>query len=623
MRPPRPAAPLLAALPWVLALAAGAATFAAVRAAAPAPAELGRLLPTRLTAERAMAVEAGWVEAAFPERYLASPPPAPPCPEGLATVPADLRRRVAELQPAARRGDEAALAALGELARERAESWLPSLAYAHALIAHGRLGDAERVLDQSLERGAGGRLNAAAKEARRRGWRGPPREEVLAAIHLLHAAGYVKIERNRPSSPDLWRALKDPIGHTRLVAPGDPSWLELRLPAPGCTGGEAALTTFDLYNDLIVGYLATADFHETEAARARELRRDYRDPPDENPLQAVLVRAREEWRPEREYRVWALSNAERLLRDRLWGSELAPPDPLLAVNLAQLLESARDEAPAQALRGLDRQQAALAAAAVAARGRVPAAQREDFDRVLARVALLAAIRGGKPPELPPEATAGLDDEARRTAAAVGAALTLRARPQAWTAAAASGDVRAAPAPGGDGPDGGDGEARAGDRGAAAAASGGRGAGGAGTPRDGAGPPAASPLDAEAAEALADRARPWLAASRADLAASLARQVRGAPEPVREEVARVAEALLRPGDPRPAELAEIERGLGFAWRLSPAVLATSGWAAAVAALAAAVVAGLLGAWIALHLRLRRALFTSYYRLEAAERLRGPR
>lgn len=613
MKPPRPPAPLLAALPWVLALVAGAGAFAAVRAAAPPPAELGRLLPARPTAERAAAVEAGWVDEALPERYLASPPPAPPCPEGLSTVPADLRRRVAELQPAARRGDEEALAALGELARERSDSWLPSLAYAHALIAHGRLGDAERVLDQSLERGAGGRLNTAAKEARRRGWRGPPREEVLAAIHLLHAAGYVKIERNRPSSPPLWRALKDPIGHTRLVAPGDPSWLELRLPAPGCEGGEAALTTFDLYNDLIVGYLETGEFREAAAARARELERDYRDPPEDNPLQAVLARVREDSPPEREAWVWALSNAERLLRERLWGSDLAPPDPLLAVNLAQLLESARPEAPDEALRGLDRQQAALAEAAAEGRARVPAAQREDFDGALARVALLAAIRGGTAPALPAEATAALDDEDRETVAAVRAALALRARPEAWAEAAASGEVRAASAPSTDGS--GSGERGSGERG-----SGGSGTGSSAARGEAAAVPSVEP---EAAEALAERAGPWLAASRADLAASLARQVRGAPEPVREEVARTAESLLRPGDPRPPELAEIARGLGVAWRLSPAVLATSGWAAALAALLAALVAGLVGAWIALHLRLRRSLFTSYYRLEAVERLEGPR
>jgi hypothetical protein len=262
-----------------------------------------------------------------------------------------------------------------------------------------------------------------------------------------------------------------------------------------------------------------------------------------------------------------VSNAERLLRERLWGGSLAPPDPLLAVNLAQLAESARGTAPPAARRGLAWLEHALVAAARSGRPRVPAARGPVFDRALARVALLDAVRRGAAPELPVDLVSGLDEEGREAAGAVAVAVALRSAPDRWAAAATGDD----PAAGGDALDGRRGE--------------------------------------------------WLAASRADLAAALARQVRGAPAPVRRPVARRARALLAPGDPRPAVLAEIEQGLPWWWRLSPQRWLTGPLAAAVAAALAAVVAALVGWWIAIQLRLRRSVFTSFYRLEAEERVRG--
>lgn len=563
---------MLSALPALGAAAAAALALTWWAAARPAPEELAALLPPEPESRHVQAVEREWIDDAFELRWIPAPPASPPCPDGVRTVPGPLRNAVAGALAGGTSPD--ALARLGALAREHRESWLPALAYAVRLIEAGRLADAERVLDAQLEGGAGAALEARVRTRRDRGW-AQPREEVLAAIHLLHAAGYARLARHR-TDPSLWPALKNPIGYAKLVADG-PTWIRGRLPAPGCGEEEGrSLSTYDLYNNLIVGYVDPGGFTGSAAARARELHRRYDDPPEANPLQevmqAMLAEPEGEPAPERESWLWAVSNAERLLRERLWGTA-APPDPLLALNLAQLYESARPLARDEALAPLAAGQAELVAAARAARDRVPETARPEFERALVPLELAAAVTAGRPPAIPEEAAAALGPAERETVEAMRSALRLRAEPAVWVAVV-TGEKD-------------DEEAAA------------------------------------AIETLGARRRAWRSASRSDFAASLARQVVGGPEELRRDVARRAETLLLPGDERPAALDEIEEGLGLGWRLAPRVLLTSGWAAVLLAALAAAAGGALGWWIATVARLRRSLFTSYYRLEAAERLRGAR
>jgi hypothetical protein len=548
---------------------------AGLRAARPEVLDLGRLLSdSPVVTRHTEAVERSWIDDAFQEGYLPAPPATPPCPGGLRFVPESERRRVAAAMAA---GGNETVDRLRVLVEERPASWLAALALGNRLLQEDRIGLGQEVLGTYLRRPETGSavrkaLNAAAAGT---AWTGPSSEEVLGLIHLLHADGYAQIQQNL-AGPELWTSLKNPIGCAKLlslrgalgeVAGLSTAW-KLPLPAPGCEASDDALSTYDLYNNLIVGYLETREFSESDERRSREFDRSYRDPPRENPLQAVLERVVRERNPEREYWVWAVSNAERLLRARRWERAEPLSDPRLAVNLAQLMESALPMAPEAAVEPLEEEVSVLTEAAWQARDGISPSRRHAFAPALSRMVLIDAARGGGVRTLPPDLARHLSEEQAAVAAAVAAAAALRADPGAWAEA-----IRSRPD--------------------------------------------------ELLAPLGEWRGAWLSASRRDLAASVALRGRGAEAEERRKWARRASGLLDTWDEDPEELDQIQEGLGLLWRLPLLRILTSLPAMVLAALLAGSAAWAVGWFLALQLRRRKSLFTSFYRLEARQQLRRNR
>lgn len=570
-RPPyRP----LFALPTLAVLLVGLGTWWLLAPHPPAAEALaGRLAASPAGVSAAALLEKGWIESALGEVYLPAPLGAPPCADGVQSVSAEFR---AEAR-AAMAGGTAALEAL----HRRRNHWLSGLALGHRLVAENRLADADALFDRLLSRQGYRERIELAQIARRSGrLDGEPwNEELAALIHMLAASGALKIHRNEVGS-DLWWTLRSPIALAKLYYARERRGLvhqvldgfAVDIPSPGCPPGPpgpGSLSSHDLYNNLIVGYVRVTPFAEKAEKRQAEFARDYKDPAAENPLLAVLAArvAGLEKEARDEGRVWALSNAEKLLRDLRQQGRL-PGNARLALNLAQLMEGEVAASPPEARDALLAQEAALLAQAAKGRSQVADAQRPAFDAAFTRLALLeAGRRRTAPPPVPETLRQGLASEKQQALDRALFALERRREPAAWARLVTEG------------------------------------------------------ADAPLRERLGKEHRPWMSALREDAAAAVARAAAGLDDPERRRLTREAGALLRAGDSTPGDLAELRRSFG--WVFWAGSVLRSALGAILTALVAATFAGLFAYWLALQLRFRRELFTSFYRTEARQRLKSAR
>lgn len=345
------------------------------------------------------AAERGWVDELLPADYLPTLVVETPC--RLESPPTWGSAAFA----AFRAGDDAALA---RLAGDHPESWLPPLLASELLLSRG---ERSRALE-SLRRFTQGRTyEYLAGQALLR------EDDQRAMIHFWHRYAYLQHETKSRDSKTFWQSFKNPIGRVKVLAAcgrsdlaaDAPSWAEHPLRAPGCS--RTSLTSFDLYNNLLVAYLEVPGFTETEKRRQAELSRRYADAPEENPWQAALERAKVSESGDREGFVWALSNAERLLRDRRANGLGLPTHAELALNLAQLADEAAPLVP-QLRRPLRRQIGELVEKAASAGGQHP-----GVAAGLARLRLLHQVETGMAGAvpLPPDASTELRDAAARIA----------------------------------------------------------------------------------------------------------------------------------------------------------------------------------------------------------------
>jgi|GEM_PF-6002858 len=522
----RPPAPLLALFPWVAAFAVGVLAYLVVSR----PQEHAHPLAGALTAERTAAEERRWVDTAFPRNFFPSPLVPPPC---------------------------------GGNGRD----WEAPLATAHDYISRNNLPDAEATLRTYLMSGPGRQLTqsitAAAQESGAVTSE-PSTTDVIGVIHLLATSAYVLILEN--GNDDLyWLSLKNPIGGVVLLsrrgglpnaAAGRESWALLSIPS-GCMGVRNHLTTYHLYNNLIVGYLAHPEFRDTSTAYLAEEAGRRRSNRPGNPLNTVVSTLRKRGQSPPDAWQRALSNAQLILSEGEWDR---PPEALevaswLGLNLAQLLDSARVEvegAPRDSL--LDMRD--VLAVTVARDWSPVAGQEQRTAQVLGRLLLLRAIRRGEPPEIPAEVRQRLNLEQRTTVDAVATAVRRRRDADTLEALVA------------------------------------RGA-------------------ADDSLGVADPER-WVTAARRDLAWRFAERMAAAAPRAREAWARRAHGVLAPGDSVPTPLREREGGL------NPVHVARRWpWTAGLAASALSLPFFL---YLAGLLRHRKALWVSYYRVELLERLR---
>jgi hypothetical protein len=279
--------------------------------------ELARVdIPVRAAA----AVEREWFADFGQPEYLVAPVGPLPC-EGIA--PYD-------------RGNPEALAPVLDA---NPDDLLVALAFGTELVRAGRHAEASRVMGQTLDRTRDD--NRIIENAR------DPQSlldlndtGVSTVIHLHHARGVAQLMTSGGGAP--WDSLKNVIGSVKVLSRrrllgsmrGDPTWSRLPIVAPGCTAvGPETLTSYDLYNNLIVAYMRGGYAAPDETTRRREFTRDRKTYP--SPVHRLLLiqydRARANgWKDESQ--LWALSNVEQVLDWR------RPDDARLNVNAIRVVD---------------------------------------------------------------------------------------------------------------------------------------------------------------------------------------------------------------------------------------------------------------------------------------------
>ena len=217
-----------------------------------ARAELAALtIPARATAD----VERSWVDKPSGSFPIASDVPMPCRTDqeaaGLALTASE------DVDPVSR------IERIGRIANDNPDNLLVALIYGTQLIRTGDYATAEQVLAQALDRtGLDEAIIKAAKE--RNAMLDTSDVDVSTMVHIRHALSVAGLAR--ASDDPAWaKSLREVIGSVWPLSgrglPGaardQPVWSRLPIPAPGCLGvsGKPTLSTYDLYNNLITGYM--------------------------------------------------------------------------------------------------------------------------------------------------------------------------------------------------------------------------------------------------------------------------------------------------------------------------------------------------------------------------------
>jgi hypothetical protein len=511
-------------------------------------------VPARATA----AVEGTWVGEGFSSGYLVAPVGPMPC-------GAEAESIMAGSDPDAR------IEQLASLHDARPADLLVALMLGTQLIENGRYPEAERVITQSLERTADDeRIIAAARSA------GSTLDladtNVSTVIHLHHALGVARLSQSATDPP--WVSLKNVIGSVKALSGrrllgttrGQPAWSRLLIAAPGCTStgtanGKAALSSYDLFNNLIVAYMR-GKYTGWGGDRDREFARPAKNYPSalHKLLLAQVARARaNEW--QNEAQLWALSNVEQVIDWRM------PDDARLALNAVQVIDwwmaperCAPTVCTAELVEGIQPLRDELIEQAFRRRN-VAADQHVEFARAAVRLLASSTLdrkrvadHAAKIKEWLPPKEAGVLQDLLTADAARGAL-------PGWTFA----------------------------------------------------PPAE---DAEAVEPpyaqLGARGEKWRQAAATDLAAVAARWAQSRP-PAEQRHALVAIRQTLGAAEAPKDLTDLEARLSFSDRLRLRLTASKLFWAIVATLLAALL-WLVLIWIIAHVRERRLLRVSLYNVE---------
>jgi tetratricopeptide (TPR) repeat protein len=284
----------------------------------------------RATAE----VEREWVRDGFGgEQWLVAPVGPVPCAAPGDELATDALALQQTGEPATR------IDALSALSDTDPANLIVALLLGTNLIEAGRYAEADRVLSQALDRTRDDeQIIAAARDPRTR--LDLSDQNVSTVIHVHHALGVARLAQSSTQPP--WKSLKNVIGSVKPLSQrrllgssrGEPSWSKLLIAAPGCaTAGPGALSSYDLYNNLIAGYMRGGRFEGDAAMRAREFARPAKTYPSavHELLLAQIKRAEANgW--QNEAQLWALSNVEQLLDWR------RPDDARLNLNAIQIID---------------------------------------------------------------------------------------------------------------------------------------------------------------------------------------------------------------------------------------------------------------------------------------------
>jgi hypothetical protein len=521
------------------------------------------LAQVKIAPHATAAEESQWVANGFATGYLMAPVGPFPCRECVDRLPPADRAAARQAFDAMAAGDgEAAISAEAAIADAHPGNLLVADILGTALIRAERFAEADQVISKALDStDSDERIIAAARSLSSNFDLDDVQFSTI--IHLHHALGIARLSEAGSEPP--WKAVKNVIGSVRELsrkrllgtAKGQSTASKLLIAAPGCPPSPGSLSSYDLYNNLIVGYVRRPDYKDTDVNRRHEFARPSKTYPSPiyQLLMAQVERAKANgWKDESF--LWALSNAEQVLDFR------RPDDARLNVNIVQLLDWWMDAARCKEIctpdlvKGLHALLDDLIARAIR-RHNVPSEQQREFatavTRLLAeshadRAALaadLATIRGW----LPAEQAQAADDllNAERARAAL---------PQ----------FVVDPQP-----------------------------------------------DTElAVDKLGHRADRWYAAALSDFVATAATWAGGRSATEKRQIIVASRQLLGAASP-PPELVELESHLPWTQRVAVRLTASKSWWASVG-LFFAVIVWLAVVWILLQIREWRALHGSFYNAE---------
>ncbi|HEV7764548.1 MAG TPA: hypothetical protein VGQ76_06065 [Thermoanaerobaculia bacterium] len=286
-------------------------------------------------------VERKWVKDGFGgAQYLVAPVGPMPCPTAADGLIGPQRLSAAEAVALQNTGDaDTRIERLSTLGDSDPQNLLVALVLGTELVHAGRNAEADRVLSQTLERTSDDERIIAASRDPRTGL-DLSDQSVSTVIHVHHALGVARLAQSSTQPP--WKSLKNvigsvkPLSQRRLISTsrGAPSWSKLLIAAPGCTATDAnSLSSYDLYNNLIAGYMRGGNFQGDAPMRDREFGRGAKTYPSavHQLLLVQVVRAQANgWKNEAQ--LWALSNVEQLLDWR------RPDDARLNLNAIQVID---------------------------------------------------------------------------------------------------------------------------------------------------------------------------------------------------------------------------------------------------------------------------------------------
>jgi len=272
--------------------------------------------------KKALKIERNWIDKVFPQLdYLLAPVSPLPCIKikGIARAIRQKTQKALDFENA------------GDFQRAKqilsgSKHWLPVLTLVILSAKHNKEQDALQFLEKYLKANWKKLKNSKQRTTR------------SALIHLGYMYGWLRIKTGRyfGNYDLLWGSLKRPIGVSTFFIER-PTTRNQSIPKPGGCSGAHKLTSYALYNNLIVAYMKTKNFNATRQERNRECRRSatWRESQtfEEKPLLFVMKKLCPSNNIE-EYWIWALTNAESLFKQ-----ELEPQDSLLNINLMLLIDS--------------------------------------------------------------------------------------------------------------------------------------------------------------------------------------------------------------------------------------------------------------------------------------------
>lgn len=292
-------------------------------------------VPAIQTAE----VERSWVAEGFSSESLVAPVGPMPCASVVDVVAPAEQNVLREAMAAAAQPDpDVRIEQLASIHDGATRNLLVAQMLGTALVEEGRYPEAESVLTRGLEQSD--EDETIIRAARVNTSLDLDDLSVSTVIHMHHALGVARLSQSSAEPP--WVSLKNVIGSVKPLAKrrllgttrGQPAWSRLLITAPGCAPNAStrSLSTYDLFNNLVVGYMR-GTFTGTNRDRDREFSRPRKNYP--GPIHKLLnvqvERAKaNNWANEAQ--LWALSNVEQIIDWRM------PDDARLAFNSVQVID---------------------------------------------------------------------------------------------------------------------------------------------------------------------------------------------------------------------------------------------------------------------------------------------